>query len=115
MVLEEDGAPTLELNKDVQDVVTRFREPGLRAAILPAAMRTVLLALRDDEPDQDVDLDSWAQRWFRFAEHMADEDRPSPEEREAMHAWIDRACSEFAKRFGLVSAMVAAAERRSEP
>ena len=32
-----------------------------------------------------------------------------------MRDWIDRACREFARRFGLVSAMVAAAERRSEP
>ena len=41
--------------------------PQFRAAILPAAMRTVLLALREDDEDQDDDPDSWAQRWFRFA------------------------------------------------
>ena len=62
------------------DVLVRFREPDFRAAILPAAMRTVLLALRDDDEDQDDDPDSWAQRWFRFASALAGEERPAPDE-----------------------------------
>jgi hypothetical protein len=115
VVIEEGGAPILELNADVPDVMARFREPAFRAAILPAAMRTVLLALRDEDVDQDDDLDSWAQRWFRFAEDLASDERPDPREPEAIRNWIDRACSRFAERFGLVSTMVAAAEQRSEP
>jgi len=115
VVIEEDGAPLLELNADVPDVRARFHEPSFLAAILPAAMRTVLLALRDDEEDQDDDPDSWSQRWFRFAGDLAGEERPSLVEPEAIRNWIDRACSRFAERFGLVSGMVAATERRSEP
>jgi hypothetical protein len=115
VVIEEGGAPVLELNADVPDVLARFREPSLRAAILPAAMRTVLLELGDDEVDQDEDPDSWRQRWFRFAEHMANKEQPDPREREAMQEWIDRACSGFADRFTLVSVMLQAAERGGEP
>jgi hypothetical protein len=115
VVIEEDGAPILELNADVPDVLVRFREPSFRAAILPAAMRTVLLALRDDEEDQDYDPDLWSQRWFRFAGDLAGDERPGSDEPEQIRNWIDRACSRFAERFGLVSDMVAAAERKSEP
>ena len=115
VVIEEDGAPFLELNEEVPDVLARFREPGFRAAILPAAMRTVLLELRDDDEDQDDDPDSWSQRWFRFARDLAGDERPSREQPPEMRDWIDRACREFARRFDLVSDMVAAAERRSEP
>jgi hypothetical protein len=115
VVIKEDGAPILELNKDVPDVLARFREPNFRAAILPAAMRTVLLALRDDEEDQDDDPDSWSQRWFRFAADLSGDERPGQEEPGEIRKWIDRACCEFARRFGLVSAMVAAADRRSVP
>ena len=110
--LEEDGAPVLELNKDMPDIL---REPRFRAAILPAAMRIVLLELRDDDEDQDDDSDSWSQRWFRFAAALAGDARPSPAEPEALSNWIDRACGEFASRFGLLSAMVAAVERGGEP
>jgi hypothetical protein len=113
VVIEEDDAPILELNADVPDVLTRFRQPEFRAAILPAAMRTVLLALRDEDVDQEDDPDSWAQRWFRFAEDLANYERP--DQPKAMRDWIDDACRGFAKRFSLVSAMVAAAELRSEP
>jgi hypothetical protein len=115
VVIDEDGAPILELNADVPDVRSRFHEPGFRVAILPAAMRTVLLALREEDVDQEDDPDSWAQRWFRFAEDLASDERPDPREPEAMRDWIDRACSGFAKRFSLMSEMVAAAERGSEP
>jgi hypothetical protein len=115
VVIKEDGAPILELNKDVPDVLARFREPNFRAAILPAAMRTVLLALRDDEEDQDDDPDSWAQRWFRFAGDLAGYDRPGSDDPDGIRNWIDRACNLFAERFRLVSDMIAAAERRSEP
>lgn len=114
VVLEEDGAPVLELNADVPDVLNRFRDPGFRAAILPPAMRTVLLHLRDDDEDQDDDPDLWSQRWFRFAASLAGDERPGPEEPDALREWIDRACSRFAERFGLVAAMIAGAERRSE-
>ena len=92
-----------------------LREPTFRAAILPAAMRIVLLELRDDDEDQDDDPDSWPQRWFRFAAALVGDARPSREEPDALSRWIDRACSEFASRFGLLSAMVATFERRSEP
>ena len=78
-------------------------------------MRTVLLALRDDEEDQDDDPDSWSQRWFRFAAHLAGEERPSPNEPDATWDWIDRACSRFAERFDLVRTMLATADARSEP
>lgn len=115
VVIEEDSAPILELNADVPNILARFREPELRAAILPAAMRTVLLALRDEDVDQEDDPDSWVQRWFRFAEDAASDERPDPGQPEAIRSWIDQACSGFAKRFSLVSAMLAAAERRSEP
>jgi hypothetical protein len=115
VVIEEDGAPILELNADVPDVMARFREPGFRAAILPAAMRTVLLSLRDEDVDQDDDLDSWAQRWFRFAEDLASDEWPGSREPETLRKWIDQACGEFASRFGLVSEMAAASEQRSEP
>jgi hypothetical protein len=115
VLMQEDGAPILELNADVPDVLARFREPELRVAILPAAMRTVLLTLRDEDVDQEDDPDSWAQRWFRFAEDLAGDERPDPREPEAFRTWIDRACSRFAERFGLVSTMLAAAEQRSEP
>ena len=115
VLIEDDGAPFLELNEEVPDALARFREPALRAAILPAAMRTVLLALREDDEDQDDDPDSWSQRWFHFARDLSGDERPSREQPEDMRDWIDRACREFARRFGLVSAMVAAAERRSEP
>ena len=114
VVIEEDDAPILELNADVPDVRARFREPGFRAAILPPAMRTVLLALSDDEEDQDDDAESWSQRWFRFAGDLAGDERPGSDDPDGMRMWIDRACSRFAERFNLVSAMVAAAERRSE-
>ena len=67
------------------------------------------------QADQEDDPDSWAQRWFRFAEDLAGDERPDPREPEAMRDWIDRACSGFAKRFSLMSEMVAAAERGSEP
>ena len=97
------------------DVRARFREPEFRVAILPAAMRTVLLALRDEDVDQEDDPDSWAQRWFRFAEDLASDERPDSREPEAMRDWIDQACSGFAKRFSLVSEMIAASERRSGP
>jgi hypothetical protein len=113
-VIEEDGAPVLELNADVPDVRARFREPGFRAAILPAAMRTVLLGLRDDDEDQDDDPDSWQQRWFRFAAGLAGDERPAADEPQAMRDWIDTACNRFAERFGLVSAMVDASEPRVE-
>ena len=115
VVIEEDGAPVLELNADVPDVMARFRKPGFRAAILPAAMRTVLLALREKDVDQEDDPNSWAQRWFRFAEDLAGDERPDPREPEALRKWVDRACRDFANRFCLVSEMVAAAEQRSEP
>jgi hypothetical protein len=115
VVIKEDDAPILELNADVPDVGARFREPDFRAAILPAAMRTVLLALSDDEEDQDDDPDSWSQRWFRFAGELAGEQRPAPDDRDGIRNWIDRACSCFAKRFHLVSDLVAAPERRGEP
>lgn len=115
VVIDGDGAPILELNAEVPDVRSRFHEPGFRVAILPAAMRTVLLALREEDVDQEDDPDSWAQRWFRFAEDLASDERPDPREPEAMRDWIDRACSGFAKRFSLMSEMVAAAERGSEP
>jgi hypothetical protein len=115
VLIEEDGAPILELNADVPDVLARFREPGFRVAILPAAMRTVLLALRDDDVDQEDDPDSWAQRWFRFAEDFASGERPDPRDPGDMRNWIDRACQGFASQFRLVSDMVDAAERRSEP
>jgi hypothetical protein len=114
VVIAEDGAPILELNGDVPDVLVRFREPGFRAAILPAAMRTVLLALRDDDEDQDDDPDSWSQRWFRFASALAGEGRPGPDDPDDVRKWIDQACSGFAERFGLVTAMAAAADRRGE-
>jgi hypothetical protein len=114
VVIEEDGAPLLELNAIVPDIQARFHEPSVLAAILPAAMRTVLLALRDEDVDQEDDLDSWAQRWFRFAEDLAGDERPDPGEPELTRGWIDRACSRFAERHGLVSDMVAAIERRSE-
>ena len=114
VLIDEYGAPILELNADVPDILTRFREPEFRVAILPAAMRTVLLALRDEDVDQEDDPDSWAQRWFRFAEDLAGDERPDPGEPEAIRNWIDRACGRFAERFGLVSTMLAAAERRSE-
>jgi hypothetical protein len=114
VLIDEYGAPILELNADVPDILTRFREPEFRVAILPAAMRTVLLALRDEDVDQEDDPDSWAQRWFRFAEDLAGDERPDPGEPEAIRNWIDRACGCFAERFGLVSTMLAAAERRSE-
>lgn len=81
----------------------------------PPRMRTVLLELRDDDEDQDDDPDSWSQRWFRFAKDLAGDERPSREQPQEMRDWIDRACNEFARRFGLVSAMVAAAEQRNEP
>ena len=114
VVIEEDDAPILELNADVPDVRARFREPGFRAAILPAAMRTVLLALSDDEEDQDDDADSWSQRWFRFAGDLAGDERPGSDNPDGIRNWIDRACSRFAERFSLVSDMVAAVERRRE-
>jgi hypothetical protein len=64
VAIKEDGAPILHLNKDLPDVLARFRQPNFRAAILPAAMRTVLLALRDDEEDQDDDRPALvALRW----------------------------------------------------
>ena len=77
-------------------------------------MRTVLLELRDDDDDQDDDPDSWSQRWFRFAAHLAGYERPSPDDDTELRDWIDRACNRFAERFGLVSTMIAAAELRSE-
>jgi hypothetical protein len=113
VVIEEDDAPILELNADVPDVRARFREPGFRAAILPPAMRTVPLALSDEE-DQDDDADSWSQRWFRFAGDLAGDERPGSDDSDGIRIWIDRACSRFAERFNLVSDMVAAAERRSQ-
>ena len=112
VVLDEDGAPTLELNKDMPDVL---REPTFRAAILPAAMRTALLHLGDDDHDQDDDPDSWSQRWLRFAAALAGGERPGPDNPDDVREWIDRACSRFAERFGFMSAMVAADGRRSEP
>ena len=112
VVLQDDGAPVLELNADVPDVLGRFREPGFRAAILPAAMRTVLLELRDDDEDQEDDPDSWSQRWFRFAVAMAGEERPDPEEPDHIRNWIDRACGRFAERFNLISDMLATPERK---
>jgi hypothetical protein len=115
VVIEEGAAPVLELNADVPDVLARFREPSFRAAILPAAMRTVLLELRDDDDDQDDDPDSWSQRWFRFAEGLAGDERPAREEPDELRKWIDRACGEFARCFGFVSDMIAAAQPRSEP
>jgi hypothetical protein len=115
VVIDEEGAPILELNADLPDVRARFHEPEFRVAILPTAMRTVLLALCDEDVDQEDDPDSWAQRWFRFAEDLASDERPDPRESEAMRNWIDQACGAFAKRFSLISEMVAAAERRSEP
>ena len=114
VVLDDESAPILELNADVTDVLARFREPGFRAAILPAAMRTVLLALRDDDEDQDDDPDSWAQRWFRFATALAGEERPAAEEPDDLRRWIDQACSGFAERFDLVTQMAKAADRRSD-
>jgi hypothetical protein len=110
VVLEDDGAPVLELNQDTPDVL---REPSFRAAILPAAMRIVLLELRDDDEDEDDDPDSWSQRWFRFATDLAGYERPSSDDPEIRN-WIDRACNRFGERFRLVSAMIAAAEARSE-
>jgi hypothetical protein len=114
VVIEDGDAPILELNADVPDVRARFHEPIFRAAILPAAMRTVLLALSDDEEDQDDDPDSWSQRWFRFAGDLAGDPRPGSDDPEGIRNWIDRACSRFAERFSLVSDMVAAVERRSD-
>lgn len=111
VVIEEDGAPVLELNKDTPDVL---RDPSFRAAILPAAMRTALLQLRDDDEDQDDPSDSWSQRWFRFAADLAGDERPSPDEPDVLQNWIDRACSRFAERFRLVSTMVAAGEGTTE-
>jgi hypothetical protein len=111
VVLDDGNAPILELNQDTPDIL---REPILRAAILPAAMRTVLLELRDDDEDEDDDPDSWSQRWFRFAAALAGYERPGPDDPEGIMNWIDLACSRFAERFRLVSAMVAAAERRSD-
>lgn len=112
--LADDGSPILELNADVPDVLARFREPGFRAAILPAAMRTVLLELRDDDEDQDDDADSWSQRWFRFATDLVGDERPGPDDPDALRSWIDTACSRFAERFGLVSAMLDVPEQRVE-
>jgi hypothetical protein len=110
VVIEDDGAPVLELNQETPDL---SRHPSFRAAILSAAMRTVLLALRDDEEDQDDDPDSWSQRWFRFTAHLSGEERPSADQPDAIRDWIDRACSRFAERFDLVRTMLAA-EQRSE-
>jgi hypothetical protein len=80
-VIDEGGAPVLELNADVPDVRARLHEPGFRVAILPAAMRTVLLALRDEDVDQEDDPDSWAQRWFRFRKISQTMNGPTHESR----------------------------------
>ena len=111
VVLDDDGAPTLEVNKDKSDVL---REPHFCAAILPAAMRTALLHLRDDDQDQDDDPNSWSQRWLRFAAALAGGERPGADDPDEVRKWIDRACSRFAEHFGFMSAIVAADEQRSE-
>ena len=117
VVVDEDDAPWLELNRDVPDVLPRFRQPELRAAILPAAMRTVLLelAMRDADADQEDDPDSWIQRWLHFAEGLTGEDWLGPEAADAAERqrWIDRACAAFAARHGLTRAMLAAISQES--
>ena len=115
VLIEEDGAPILELNADVPDVLARFREPGFRVAILPAAMRTVLLALRDEDVDQEEDLQLSGAALVPVCRRSHGGERPDPRDPEITRNWIDRTCQGFASRFRLVSDMVDAAERRSEP
>jgi hypothetical protein len=116
--LETDAAPWLVLNNRIPDVAARQRTPGFRAQVLPAAMRTVLLELwrQNENPDEDESAEeSWTRRWFDFAENMAGDDCPDPEDAAAMLTWIDRACAAFASQHGLTDELLRSESRESEP
>jgi hypothetical protein len=107
-VLCDTEAPELLLNKNLGDAQTFLDEPKARAIVLPMAMRQVLqrLWLANIDVEQEDDEDEWAQRWFRFAENCAGDDKRANGDQPAMLAWVDRACAGFATRFGLLDRML---------
>lgn len=113
--IDEADAPALILHKDIAPTPHMWlRRPDVRATVLPAAMRTVLFGLWRRNEDLDDDDDSWAQRWFRFAQALTPTEKPDNLE-EAMWNWIDEACKGFAQRHQLMEGFRRTASSPEEP
>lgn len=110
---DEDGhtdAPVLIVDSRAAGESPAFflHDPSVRALVLPAAMREVLIKiLIIEETPFERESRSWKNSWIRLASRLAGEDPPDPDDanfKEEAGRWIDTATRELARRGDLMSA-----------
>lgn len=92
-------APVLKVDSEAARHSAAFfmQDTGVRAMVLPAAMREVLtkvLLVDGDEYEYEPHSRSWRNSWIRFASRLVGEDPPrsgEPNAQEDVSVWISRA------------------------
>ncbi len=114
---DEEGhsdAPVLMIDRDAaKDSASVFiQDPGMRAAILPPAMKEILTKLLlVDRCEYDPESRSWRDSWIRFAARLLAEDPPDRSDGHGhvddVMDWINRATCNLARSAKLLDSYLA--------
>lgn len=112
---DRDGhadAPVLvvDANAAENSAVTFMDKPGVKALVLPAAMREVLTrVLVVERSDYDASSTAWRNSWLRFAERLVGDPPPNAEGDGFVidaREWIDTAVSRLSEQAGFVDQFI---------
>lgn len=99
---ETGGKPELCINSKIPSAIEQLKSnPQFQSLILPAAFRQVLLCFLWDDPEENPEAD----KWIRFAEHIATE-RPQGSDPATLISWVDDVVERFSVRFNLCSMLI---------
>jgi hypothetical protein len=102
--IREVEGPILRANKNVPDIINRFRDdPMIQISILPTVTRDILKAVYINGP-RDLDQ-KWKIQWDEWAKSKNQDVIPGSGDDDLMNSWIERVVEISMEKNGLINAI----------
>ncbi len=94
---DEVRKPVLCINNKIPEAKHQLlTNPVFQSLILPSAFREVLMYIHWDQGEEVVD-GSWQEQWINFSNKIGSVERPSGNDPDILHSWIDDVVRAFSE------------------